>query len=163
MVSSQMALTSGGYWVTANTSSEEPAQALPAAKSTGAFGHRQPPTPLPPTVPSPEPDGCCRQQMIPLGWWEAARNPLNLGRGRAGLAETLGHGDLGGWPPVSGQFWGVCFGCPGSCLRLAPSARTPLGLVTVETKLARGGNAIPELIKVITASHQLLTRSKDLL
>lgn len=87
---------------------------------------------------------------------------MKLCRRSPGLAEPLGVG-IGGCPPVSGWFRGAWCGCRGSRLRLAPSARTPLGLVTVETKLARGGNAIPELIKVITASHQLLTRSKDLL
>lgn len=46
---------------------------------------------------------------------------------------------------------------------LLEHTHTPLSLVTVETKLALGRNAIPKLIKVITASHQLLMRSKDLL
>lgn len=68
-----------------------------------------------------------------------------------------------GWPQFRGGFGvpGLAAGAP--ALSRSERAHTPLGLVTVETKLVQGGNAIPELIKVITASHQLLTRPKDLL
>lgn len=122
-----------------------------------------------PRVPLPYTQGGIGAHAPP---WDLGEHPGPSGsaaRGQKGSLCAWGTG-VWGWPREGGggpRFW-VGFGVPGfaasaSLSAVGPSACTPLGLVTVETKLAQGGNAIPELIKVITASHQLLTRSKDLL
>lgn len=107
-----MALTSGAYWVTANTSSKERAQALLFLKPPVHLGTAS----LRSLSLPPEPGGCSQQQTTPLRCWETRRTLVKLCRRSPGLAEPLWGGD-----------WGVppSFGLVSGCLVRLPRLQAP--------------------------------------